>query len=75
MFHSPKDFGNFSWRYDDDKDDLAKEAFRAVMLITCDPQIYEIPSDGMLTYWKQQSMEKFGYRYGPDEQVTAINKH
>lgn len=72
IFHSLSDFGNFSWQYGDDKDQSAREAFRSVMLVTGDPKIYDIPSEQMMEQWKQQSFDRFGYRYAKDEQVDVV---
>ncbi|GAV08664.1 hypothetical protein RvY_18324-3 [Ramazzottius varieornatus] len=67
--------GNFHWRYGDKYDEVAKEAYRTVLIAESDPDL-DVPPAGsearrLREQWRQASLERYNFSYAASEPVVA----
>ena len=63
-------FGNFTWQYGDADDELAREAFRSLLLIGSDDSIQAVPSKDIMVEWAETSLRMMNYTFVPNDVVS-----
>ena len=67
-----KAFGDITWKYGDDKDDIAKEAFRSVLIVGPDASIDALPTWSALESMNTGFVSTLNRKYPvPDPVSTA----
>ena len=61
-YYDIQTFGNYSWKWGDDKDTLAQDAFRSLLLIRVDSIVDRMPSIKLKETWKNESAEWFRFK-------------
>ncbi|OQV20994.1 hypothetical protein BV898_05069 [Hypsibius exemplaris] len=62
VFESPL-YGRFTWKAGDSDDNMAREAFRSVLLLGPDRSIYDAPSTGLVHDWKRRTLRDYNVSY------------